>query len=323
MQHVSQPTLGSSNPTPTSATTAGLNKDLEIRRRYNIPLISEAHDLPSLSALTDRLLPTCYEEGLQAGPASSTSCTDLLTSALELFVKETLTAMLGRTRSDAPISVPDGAATSAPGQGSVSAVGLGVGTSTATPGAGVVTAHYKRALEAEEAACKRGELKRSELGLLPCEVASSRAQGNGKGLPGDLRLAVELGDAWLDGMMPWLPERVLASDYAGYGPDSAQGGDEDDDDEEEEEEEEQWELEEQEKTKKKKGGLGGLVKTITRDALMTDGDAHANGFDLALLGDDDDDDAMDVDSAEWTWQGGKAPERAMLSSLLDDCLAVG
>lgn len=292
LQHTSQPNL--SNATPTSATTAGLNKDLEIRRRYNIPLISETHDLPSNTALTDRLLPTCFEEGLQSGPASPSSCVDLLTSALELFIKETLAATLGRSRSDAPVSVPDGAATSAPGQGSVSAVGLGVGVSTSTPGAGVMTARYKRTLEAEEAACRRGELKRSELGLLPCEVTASRAQGNGKGLPGDLRLAVELGDAWLDGMMPWLPERVFASDYAGYGPDFAQGMEEDDD---------------------------SPVDVLVKDIMIVDGTQQTNSFEIAVG--DDDEDAMDVDPPEWGWNGAKAPERAMLSSLLDDCLAVG
>jgi len=214
---------------------------------------------------------------------------------LELFIKETLAATLSRSRSDAPVSVPDGAATSAPGQGSVSAVALGVGASTATPGAGVMTARYKRTLEVEEAAYRRGEVKRSELGLLPCEVAASKAQGNGKGLPGDLRLAVELGDAWLDGMMPWLPERVFASDYAGYGPDYAYEMDED---------------EEQ------------PIAVIAKDTPIADGVQQTNGFGVGMG--DDDEDAMDVgDPQEWSWNGAKGSERAMLGSLLDDCLAVG
>jgi len=308
MQHPNpQPTLSNitSASTPISTPTSGLNKDLEIRRRYTIPLASETHDLPTPSALTDRLLPTCYEEGLPSGPASPLSCVDLLTSALELFIKETLTATLGRTRSDAPVSVPDGAATSAPGQGSVSAVGLGVGAASSTAGAGVMTARYRRALEAEEAGARRGELKRSDLGLLPCEVASARAQGNGRGLglPGDMRIAAELGDAWLDGMMPWLPERLFAGDYAGFGPDEAGGGEDDEGVEE---------------------GLGGAA----RDTVMSDGVTHqqhkgVNGLDGAVGVGEDDEDAMDVDPPEWTWQGGRAPERTMLASLLDDCLAVG
>ncbi|KAI9669663.1 MAG: transcriptional coactivator hfi1/ADA1 [Alyxoria varia] len=102
--------------TPTTPTTsAGLNKDADLRKRYNLPLLSESRDIPPAHALHDRILPITYEEGLTGigsatvGAGTGGSVAELMADATGVFVKECLTAMLSRTRTNAPVSDAGGA----------------------------------------------------------------------------------------------------------------------------------------------------------------------------------------------------------------------
>ncbi|KAI9805283.1 MAG: transcriptional coactivator hfi1/ADA1 [Piccolia ochrophora] len=157
----------------------GLNKtnwDLEIRKRYTAPLSSETFEFPDSHAISTRLLPSCYEAGLMHGP--STGCASFLVNATEAYIKELLTSILGRVRSNAP-------------------------------GSSIATASYKRHLAREEAAVARGELARSTAdSLLPVETAALAGR---KPLGGsDLRFALELGGAAGLGSMPLVVAKVVA-----------------------------------------------------------------------------------------------------------------
>lgn len=284
---------------PSSSTT--LNKDTDIRRRYNQLLISEARDLPAAATLADRLSPLCYEEGLAHGVSHPQATAELLSMALEMFVREALATSLGRCQTDRPISAPEDTlaalvASSAAAAHPVDAVtglaaaaapvvtaapigGLNAVSSAADPG--VLTAAYRRALDDEAAALARGEIKRTDAGLLPCEAV---AAAGGVAQPRDLRIAWELGDAWLGTLVPWIGERIVLGEHEGYY---------DDDDE----------------------------------AINVDTGLHAGG-DLRVKNDVDETevphmDVMQVDGPEWSWQGAGSADRTALGALLDDCLVIG
>ncbi len=202
---------------------------------------------------------------------------------------------MGKARVNAPISAhvaAEVAAIAIPGQQQQqqpAAVGVGVGTGGRGGGSatGVMTAGYKRKWAREEAACMRGEVKRSDMGLLPCEVVAAREQGR----RGDLKMAWEVGDFWLGSMLPWLGERVLDCEFEGYGGDVNVVDDA-----------------EYSKAKRKCIKMNGTGPT-------TNGVPHVNGTMH--------DDRMDIDEEDWGWQGARLEERDALASLLDDCLAVG
>lgn len=177
----------------------------------------------------------------------------------------------------------------------LSAAGLGAGSSVQ----GVATAAYKLRVEAESRAAARGELKRNEVGLLPVEEESARAQNQGRGLPGDLGIAWDMGDPWLGSMTPWCGERLAANGWESAWDDVG---------------EEEDEL---------MGGVVGVGVDGAMDGIIS----HAPRSSRGVNGDgrnNPPDDPMAIDEADWGgWPGGSKSERKALGGLLDDCLADG
>ncbi|KAK6222841.1 hypothetical protein LQW54_000650 [Pestalotiopsis sp. IQ-011] len=171
--HRGKPTRG---PEMLPSATGGLNKmnyDLEIKKRYQQPLAVESGEFPDISMVENRMLPFCYEYGLVNG--HSPEAAQLLTVATETFIKEMLSSIYTRTRSN--------------GAGDSGSAGFGAGASW------ILTKKYQRQLRREEAALMRGEISKDKSGLLPVEAkaASERPPLN----MGDLRLALEMGDCGL------------------------------------------------------------------------------------------------------------------------------
>ncbi|KAJ1326602.1 transcriptional coactivator HFI1/ADA1 [Microdochium nivale] len=152
---------------------AGLNKmnlDLEIRKRFNQPLAVESGEFPDHASIESRMLPICYENGLVGGHTAD--ATQYLSVAAETYIKEFLSTVFRRTRSNGP--------------GDSNSAGFGSGANW------IQTHKYKKQLRREEGALARGELSRDKAGLLPVEA---RAAGERGPLDmADLRLALELGD---------------------------------------------------------------------------------------------------------------------------------
>ena len=157
--------------------------------------------------------------------------------------------------------------------------GLNAVSTAADPG--VLTAAYRRALDREAAALARGEIKRTDAGLLPCEAA---ATAGAVAQPRDLRIAWELGDAWLGTLVPWIGERIVLGEYEGY----YDGDDE---------------------TVSVDPGLQ------ADDEVRVKSDVGETKFPHV--------DVMQVDEPEWSWQGAGSTDRVALGALLDDCLVIG
>ncbi|KAH8671380.1 transcriptional regulator of RNA polII, SAGA, subunit-domain-containing protein [Xylariales sp. PMI_506] len=172
---------------PASAAGGSLNKmnwDLEIRKRFALPLAVESGEFPDTSTIEARMLPFCYEAGLVNGHSSEAA--QLMTVATETFIKEVLSAVFTRTRSNGP--------------GDSGSTGFGSGA------AWVQTKKYHQQLRWEEDALLRGELSRDKSGLLPVEAkAASERQPLGMA---DLRLALDLGDCGL-GSFPIVTKSVV------------------------------------------------------------------------------------------------------------------
>lgn len=129
------------------------------------------------------MVPICYEESLVSG--CSIPCADFMATATETFVKEVLSGIFGRTRSNVP----------------------------AGSNSGIMTKRYKRQLEREEEGWLRGEISRSVgNGMLPVEM--KEASGRRPLGMSDLRLALEIGDCAL-GQMPLVVERVVGGYFEG------------------------------------------------------------------------------------------------------------
>jgi len=129
------------------------------------------------------MVPICYEESLVSG--CSIPCAEFMATATETFVKEVLSGIFGRTRSNVPAGSNNG----------------------------IMTKRYKRQLEREEDGWLRGEVTRSAgNGMLPVEMK----EANGRRPLGmsDLRLALEIGDCAL-GQMPLIVERVMGGYFEG------------------------------------------------------------------------------------------------------------
>lgn len=130
---------------PTTATSLSkTNWDLEIRRRYAVPLASETLDFPSRADIQARIEPICFEEGvgLSAVPMTSAALqaiAELVETATETYIKEKLTNFFGTTRSNAPGDL------------------------------GPTTAKFRAQIRKEEDAVDRGQLSRSAAGFLPIE----------------------------------------------------------------------------------------------------------------------------------------------------------
>lgn len=123
------------------------------------------------------MVPICYEESLVNG--CSAACADFMATATEQYIKEVLSGIFGRTRSNI----------------------------SASSGNGIMTRKYRQQLEREEEAWLRGDvIKGAGNGMLPVEARE--AMGRQPLGMGDLRLALEVGNCSL-GQMPLVVERVM------------------------------------------------------------------------------------------------------------------
>lgn len=146
---------------------------MEIRKRYAQPLAVESGEFPDIAMIESRMLPFCYENGLVNG--HSPEAAQLLTIATETFIKELLSSVFTRTRSNGP--------------GESGSAGFGAGAGW------VQTKKYRRQLRREEDALLRGELSKDKSGLLPIE-AKAASERTPLGMA-DFRLALEMGDCGL------------------------------------------------------------------------------------------------------------------------------
>lgn len=123
------------------------------------------------------MIPICYEESIVSG--AGLPCADFMTIATETFVKEVLSVVFSRTRSNGP-------------SGTIN---------------GMMMRNYRQQLEQEELAYTRGEIgKDSATGLLPVE-AKEAAVRKPLGVR-DLRLALELGGGVLS-HMPLVVDQIM------------------------------------------------------------------------------------------------------------------
>ncbi|KAK4104544.1 hypothetical protein N658DRAFT_181739 [Parathielavia hyrcaniae] len=150
-----------------------MNFDLEIRKRYAQPLAVESGEFPDVSNIEARMLPFCYEAGLASGHAPDAA--QFMSIATETFIKEVLSSIFSRTRSNAP--------------GDSGNAGFGASNTW------IQTRRYRRQLAKEEEAFQRGEVARDKTGLLPVEAKAASERGP-LGIA-DLRLALEMGDCGL------------------------------------------------------------------------------------------------------------------------------
>jgi len=119
------------------------------------------------------MLPFCYEAGLASGHSSDAA--QLMLVATETFIKDVLSTVFSRTRSNAP--------------GASGSTGTDVGTTW------IQTHAYTKQLAVEEEASRKGELTRDKGGLLPVEAKAASERGP-LGLA-DMQLAMELADVGL------------------------------------------------------------------------------------------------------------------------------
>ncbi|KAF7589105.1 transcriptional coactivator hfi1/ADA1 [Aspergillus hancockii] len=167
-------------PSQVPASAGGLNKtnwELEIRKRYAQPLASETGEFPDAESIHARMIPICYEESIVSG--AGLPCAEFMATATETFVKEVLSVVFSRTRSNGP-------------SGTIN---------------GMMMRKYRQQLEREELAFTRGEIvKDSATGLLPVEAKEA---GVRKPLGvRDLRLALELGGGVLS-HMPLIVDQIV------------------------------------------------------------------------------------------------------------------
>jgi len=164
--------------------TRDLDWDLEIRKRFSQPLASETGEFPDADTIHGRMVPICYEESLISGAAAQ--CPGFMATATEHFIKEVLSTVYTRTRSNMP-------------GGSVNSV---------------LTHRFKKQYLLEEAAAERGELVRAPgSGLLPVELKEA-ATRQPLGIH-DLRLALEVGDCGL-GQFPVIIGRIINGPQEGW-----------------------------------------------------------------------------------------------------------
>jgi transcriptional coactivator HFI1/ADA1 len=151
-------------PDVVPASAGGFNKtnwELEIGKRFELPLFSESNEFPDADMIQKRMIPLCYQEGLAGGAGQNAS--DLVNVAAEMFVKQMLTDSFRRTRAN------------------------GVNY--------IQTARFKRKLGREESQLGRGAIKRDGFGLLPCEQEVERQRAS-FGVE-DLRFSLQLGGNYM------------------------------------------------------------------------------------------------------------------------------
>lgn len=161
---------------PAAGLTTKTNWDLEIRKRYVQPLFAETLEFPDTTTLHARIVPICYEEAISSG--CSTQCADLVGIASEMFLKNILSEVFNRTRSNGP-------------------------RYENSAGGGILTTSHKKKIEREEADVKAGKLQRTrDDDMLPCEAQAAYSRR----LIGmvDLQLSSQVGP------LPWNGSPVIA-----------------------------------------------------------------------------------------------------------------
>ncbi|KAM3438666.1 hypothetical protein NHJ13734_004069 [Beauveria thailandica] len=161
-----------------------MNIDLEIRKRFAQPLAIESGEFPDVGLITGRMLPFCYEAGLPSGHVAEAP--QLMSIATDAFIKEMLTQVFARTRSN--------------GAGDSGSAGYGIGTQW------ILTHKYKRQLHLEEDAAVLGEISRDKAGLLPVEARAAGEQG--PLAMADVRVALEIADSSMS-QFPVLTRQIL------------------------------------------------------------------------------------------------------------------
>ena len=73
---------------------------MEIKKRYNQKLGSEINEFPDSEMIHGRMVPICYEEGIPEGPVDGLS--NYIALATEYFVKQSLSTVFKRMRTDGP-----------------------------------------------------------------------------------------------------------------------------------------------------------------------------------------------------------------------------
>ena len=158
--------------------------DLEIRKRYSQPLAAETGEFPDADAINGRMVPICYEESLANG--AGPQCADFMATATEHYIKEVLSAVYNRTRSNLP-------------SGS---------------GNGVSTHRFKRQCIREERDLLNSSLFRGPgASLLPVEI--KEAQNRPPLAMQDLRIGLEVGDLGL-GQLPTIISKIMDGGFDTY-----------------------------------------------------------------------------------------------------------
>lgn len=151
--------------------------ELEIRKRYAQPLASETGEFPDAESIYARMTPICYEESVVGG--AGFPCAEVMAIATETFVKEVLSVVFSRTRSNGP-------------SGTIN---------------GMMMRKYRQQLEQEELSFTRGEIvKDGATGLLPVEAKEASVR-KPLGVR-DLRLALEIGGGVLS-HMPLIVDQIM------------------------------------------------------------------------------------------------------------------
>lgn len=135
------------------------NWEPEIKKRYAQPLFSESVEFPDIATIFARMVPICYEEGIPQGSNMPTA--ELVVNSAEYFLKDLLTTVFERVRSNGPRD-----------ENSVTGNGH-----DGIFGGGVFTARYKRQVAKELELVKAGKLQKTrEDDILPVEAAVAKAR---------------------------------------------------------------------------------------------------------------------------------------------------
>lgn len=179
---------GPEAPAQATGGLAKTNWDIEIRRKYALPLAQESLEFPSLSDVQNRIEPICYEEGLVGGAPQGNlqAISELVEQAAEVYIKELLSQLCIHSRSN--------------GEGCIQ------------------TSRFRRQLRREEDDVERGILQRSAAGLLPVEIdlSAKREPLNAE----DMRLALATGDRYFKSE-PFMAEDIVLNQF----PDCGRTGD--------------------------------------------------------------------------------------------------
>ncbi len=160
------------------------NYDLEIRKRFAVPLSVESGEFPDTQSIEARMTPICYENSLVGGHSGDAA--QFMAVATETFVKGFLSSVFDKTRANGP--------------GASGSAGSGGG------GGWVTSWRYRRQLEQEEELFMQGLITRDKSGLLPVEAKAAAERGS-LGMQ-DMRLALEVGECGV-GQMPVVVSQIL------------------------------------------------------------------------------------------------------------------